>query len=252
MKDIPFLKIENETISLSQFISYLRKTGGLTRMLGDFLRQYVLEKELKSRNDIQLEPSQVSSAIGKFLGEHQLTDPNRFNKWLKDNGLSYEEFENQTILSLKTEFLKQEITESKLEAYFIERQPSLERVVLSRIILDSVEAADEIRRQLQEDPSAFDVLAREHSVTEDRVVNGMMGPIKRSTLPELLRKEIEGLQSGEIIGPLKIDDRYCIFRFEQSLPASLEGPLKQELQNQLFEKWLQEKMVKLNVKLEVR
>lgn len=252
MKEVPFLTIDNETISVSKFVNYLRKAGSLTRILGEFLRQYVLEKELKTRDNIQVEESLISSAIGKFLGEHKLTDPNRFNKWLKENGLSYEEFKNQIALSLKADLLKLEITESQLEAYFLEKQSLFDRVVLSRIILPNAEIANKIWQQLQADTSAFEALAREHSVTEDRIVNGMMGPIKRSTLPEVLRKEMDRLQPGDIIGPFNIDDRYCIFRFEQSLPASLEGPVKQELQNQLFEKWLQGRIAKMNIKLEVR
>jgi len=44
---------------------------------------------------------------------------------------------------------------------------------------------------------------------------------------------------------------YCLFQVEQFLPASLEGQVKQELQNQLFLKWLEEKMQKLTIKLQV-
>jgi len=53
-----------------------------------------------------------------------------------------------------------------------------------------------------------------------------------------------------LIGPIEIEGWYCLFRVEQFLPASLEGQVKQELQNQLFE-WLEEKMQKLTIKLQV-
>jgi len=55
-----------------------------------------------------------------------------------------------------------------------------------------------------------------------------------------LRALVDLSSPGELIGPIEIEGWYCLFQVEQFLPASLEGQVKQELQNQLFEKWLEE------------
>ena len=135
--------------------------------------------------------------------------------------------------------------------YFIERKLFLDRVVLSRIIVAEQELAEELRSEIDEGAS-FEQLAREYSITEDRIVNGMMGPISRGTLPDELRAVIDRAKPGESIGPQELEGRFGLFRVEQFLPASLEDKqLKETLKNELFEQWIAEKIQKLNVKLQV-
>ncbi len=249
MESIPFLTIDNESIELTQALKLLRASGGFQRFLGDILRQYLLEKELLLQKDIQVDSFRVDQAIMDFRMQNQLTNPNRFRQWLATNGITYEDFQRQVTFGIKVEKLKTEVTEPKLEKYFTERKPFLDRVVLSRIILSDKELAENLKQQILEDISKFESLARKHSLTEDRVAKGMMGAISRGQLPNILKAAVDLASPGEVIGPLEIDGRYCLFRVEEFLPASLEEPLKQELQNQLFEQWLQEKLEKMTIKL---
>jgi parvulin-like peptidyl-prolyl isomerase len=143
------------------------------------------------------------------------------------------------------------VTAAKLSEYFIERKIFLDRVVISRIVVDSRELADELQIQIEEGGN-FEQLAKEYSLADDRIVNGMMGPISRGTMPDVLRAAIDVANPGQVVGPIELDGRYGLFRVEQFLPASLEDTqLKQALQNELFEKWLAEKIQKLTVKLQV-
>ena len=81
----------------------------------------------------------------------------------------------------------------------------------------------------------------------------MMGPVSRGTMPDKLRSAVDIASPGDILGPVELEERYGLFRVEQLLPASLEDTqLKQALQNELFEKWLAEKIQKLTVKLQVK
>jgi hypothetical protein len=55
-----------------------------------------------------------------------------------------------------------------------------------------------------------------------------------------------------LINPIDIEGRFALFRLEQILPASLEDPqLQQSLKNELFEKWLGDKIQDLTVKIQV-
>ena len=80
----------------------------------------------------------------------------------------------------------------------------------------------------------------------------MMGPVSRGTLPDILRAAVDIAGLGTLIGPIELDGRFGLFRLEQILTASLDDTqLKQALQNELFEKWLAEKIQRLTVKLQV-
>jgi parvulin-like peptidyl-prolyl isomerase len=246
-----FLSVDDKPISIGQAVKYLQASGKLGQFIGDVLRQYAIEQELEKREDVTISPALTEQAIVDFRLKNQLTDPQSFQEWLTNNGTNYENFHASVAFGFKVEKLKAVITEPKLQEYFIERKIFLDRVVVSRIIVDNRELAEELQTQIEEGTS-FEQLAKEYSLADDRIVNGMMGPVSRGTMPDILRAAIDIASPGQVVGPIELEQRYGLFRLEQFLPASLEDTqLKQALQNELFEKWLAEKIQKLTVKLQV-
>ena len=80
----------------------------------------------------------------------------------------------------------------------------------------------------------------------------MMGPVSRGTLPDTIRAQIDAAQPGSLIGPLELEEKWGLFRVEEFLEASMDdAQLQQTLRNELFERWLSEKMQKMDVKLQV-
>ena len=251
MESTSFLTIDDTPISLNQGLEYLKSAGGFQRFLSDILRQYVIEGELQSRQDIEIESFKVDQAIMDFRLQNQLVEPDKFQTWLNTNGMTYETFQAKVGFGFKVEQLKTQVAEPKLDEHFEERKPLLDRVVLSRIILNDRDLAEDLKQQILEDRSRFESLARQHSITEDRLMNGMMGPVNRGQMPDILKTAIELASPGELIGPLEIEKRYCLFRLEELLPAKLEGRLKQDLRNQLFEQWLQERLKAMKIELKM-
>jgi len=58
----------------------------------------------------------------------------------------------------------------------------------------------------------FEQLAQEYSLTDERIVNGMMGPVSRGQMPDFLRALVDLSSPGELIGPIEIEGWYCLFR----------------------------------------
>jgi parvulin-like peptidyl-prolyl isomerase len=251
MSSETFLTIDEQPISIGQVLNYLQASRKLDAFIGDIVRQFVIERALQSRSDLEVNPAVIEQAIVDFRLQNQLTDSDAFQEWLTENALTYEAFHNQISLSFKFKRLKEVVTESKLQEYFIERKVFLDRVVLSRIIVTDKELADELYSQLQEGAS-FEQLAREYSITDDRIMNGMVGPVSRGTMPDMLRSAVDLAKPGDVVGPLHLEDRWGLFRVEDVLPASLDQPqLQQGLQDELFEQWLAEKMQSLPIKLQI-
>jgi len=68
--------------------------------------------------------------------------------------------------------------------------------VLSRIAVTEKELA-ELRSQILEG-ARFEQLAQEYSLTDERIVNGMMGPISRGQMPDFLRALVDLSSPGEL------------------------------------------------------
>jgi parvulin-like peptidyl-prolyl isomerase len=246
-----FLTVDEQSITLRECLKYLQTAGKLQGFLGDILRQYVLEQEIATREDLDINPAVIEQAVIDFRLQQQLTDPKVFQEWLKGNGSDYSTFHSQINSNFKIEKLKSVIADAKLQEYFIERKVFLDRVVLSRIIVENQELADELKIQIQEGTS-FEELAQEHSISDDRISNGMMGPVSRGTMPDTIRAAIDSAEPGDLVGPIEVEQRWALFRVEQVIPATLDNQqLRQTLQNELFERWLAEKIQKMTVKLQV-
>jgi parvulin-like peptidyl-prolyl isomerase len=245
------LIVNDEPLPLRQCLRYLQAAGKLQGFIGDILRQYVLERELDTREDLDVNPAMVEQAVVDFRLQNELTEPQAFQDWLARNGSSYEVFHKQILSSFKLEKLKAQIAEARLQEYFIERKLMLDRVVLSRIVVDSKELAEELHSQISEGAS-FEQLAQEYSKSDERVANGMMGPVSRGTMPDGLRAAIDSANPGTLVGPMQIENYWALFRVEQFLPATLEdNQLKQAIQNELFDRWIAEKIQTMTVKLQV-
>ncbi|MBD2384649.1 peptidylprolyl isomerase [Cylindrospermum sp. FACHB-282] len=251
MESSSFLTVNDQPITISQAVKYLQASGKMGQFIGTILRQQVIEQEIETREDIEISSSLAEQTIIEFRLKNQLSDPKAFQEWLKSNGSDYATFHASITFSFKLEKLKALVTEPKLSEYFIERKLFLDRVVLSRILVDNRELAEELQTQIEERGS-FEEFAKEYSLAEERIFNGMMGPISRGTLPDIVRAAVDAATPGQLVGPIELEGRFAVFRVEQFLPASLEDTqLKQTLQNELFEKWLGSKIQNLTVKLEV-
>ncbi len=251
MESSPFLTVNDQGIALAEVVKYLQISGKLGNFIGDILRQHVIVQEINTRTDIEISSALIEQTIIDFRLKNQLTDPQKFQEWLISNSTDYTTFHTSITFSFQLEKLKALVTESKLPEYFIERKIYLDRVILSRILVDSRELAEELQTQIEEG-SSFEQLAKEYSLADERVFNGMMGPISRGTIPDVLRAAVDATTPGKLINPIDIEGRFALFRLEQILPASLEDPqLQQSLKNELFEKWLGDKIQDLTVRIQV-
>ncbi|MDV3002115.1 MAG: Foldase protein PrsA [Chroococcopsis gigantea SAG 12.99] len=246
-----FLVVGERSLSLRESLNYLQTTGKLQSFVVDILRQYFIEEEIESRKELDVNSQLTEQAVIEFRLQNGLSDGEKFQQWLNSQSLDYGTFRKQIGFNIKQIALKKEIAKGKITQYFIERKLSLDRVVLSRIIVENKELAEELKTQVEEGGS-FEELAGEYSLADDRIFKGMMGLISRAALPDELRMCVDGVLEGEIIGPLSFESRWALFKVDKSLPASLDNPEVQEiLENEIFENWIAEKLKNTPVKLQV-
>jgi parvulin-like peptidyl-prolyl isomerase len=247
-----FLIADDQPISLEQALRYLKSSGKLESVLWEVIRQHVIEKELQTQQDFAISSDVIDQIVMDFRLKNQLIGYESFQDWLASEGIDSATFRQQIAFNLKLEELKVTVTEPNLQEYFIERKLFLDRVVLSRLVVEEQALAQELKSQIVEDGARFEHLAQQYSVAEDRIFNGMMGAVSRSTMPDALRSAVDLASLGDLLGPLEIQGLWCLVRVEKFLSAALDEQLGQELQDELFEKWLDDKIQAMNVKLEVK
>lgn len=251
MKSSLFLLVDDQPISLEQALRYLESAGKLDLVLWEIIRQHVLEQELQVLEENEISADIIEQMVIDFRLERQLTNSKIFQEWLANEGLDYAKFRKKIAFNFNIEKLKADVTDANIQEYFIEQKIYLDRVVLSRLVVEEQALAEELQSQIVEDGARFERLVQEYSIATDRISNGMMGPISRGAMPHKLRAAVDLANPGELIEPLEIDGLWYLFRVENFLPATLDENLKQELEDEIFEQWLEDKVKSIDAKLQV-
>lgn len=248
VQNLSFIEINGQPISFKQSLKYLQTAGKFQTVIREIAQQYVLEQEIQAMGISAPSTEMIEQFILEFRLQQQLTSPEQFQIWLAANGIGYTDFRQQVNFRLQQEELKKKVVTPQLQKYFDQQKNNLDRLVLARIVVEQSQQAEELQHRLEQGED-FSQLAKQYSVVDDAVVGGAMGPVIRGQMPEVIRQATESAIAGQIVGPLKIDDRCCLLKIEQLLPAVLEDALKRDLEEHLFQRWLTEKLQQMTVNL---
>lgn len=248
MENLTFVTINDQPLSLKASLKYLKTSGKLNTVLLEIAQQNLLESEIQAREISEPTPEMIEQFLLEFRLQQQLNSPENFQLWLLKNGITYADFKQQISFRIQQEELKTHITAHEVQKYFDQRKANLERFVFSRIVVDSAEFAQAMKEKAEQGAD-FNQLAKEHSIVDDAIVGGVMAPIMRAQMPDVIREATLSAQVGQLIGPIEIDQKYCLLKVEQCLPAVLEGTLKRDIEEQIFQQWLTEKLQHVTIKL---
>lgn len=244
-----FLTVDDEPISLEQAIGYLQATGRFQEFLLDILCQHALAKEVRSHVDLSLSKEALEQRLIDFRTQNDLTSPNDFQAWLSSRGMNYDTFRQQSLWNLSLELLKEQISREQLIDFFRQRKPFLDQVILSWIAVDAENVILDVQQKL-EAGLEFDQLADTYA-SPDEDAYGVEEPFSREGMPAALKAAIADVEPGNFTKPVFLDEHWYIFRVDALITAELNDELKEQLESELFEHWLNDKVGAMTVKLEV-
>jgi len=242
------LQLGDSLLTVQHVISYLRRSGHLSVLLGEVASQFLLEKEIEKRSDITVTAQLVDDELQAFQLKNELTDHDAFQAWLISNSFKDElSFRSSLEFKLKLEQLAIEMEAEKGLDHFIEHKIELDQLVVSRIVVLSQNAAEELRLQIDEKKFQFEELAREYSLTEDAMTNGLVGFVSRKEMLEQIGVDLYDVHIGELVGPVECAEGWSIFRVDEFVPAQYDDETKEFIRTQLLDEWLSSQIQSLNV-----
>jgi hypothetical protein len=128
----------------------------------------------------------------------------------------------------------------RVEAHFLARRDDLEQLVFRLMRLPQRGLAEEFYLRLVDDQVSFGDLACRHSLGDERMTRGIVGPIEIGQLHNSLRTVLRTLAEGECHPPFQLDNAIVLVRLEHRRPACLTDALRSRLMQELLEPDLQE------------
>jgi peptidylprolyl isomerase len=235
------VKIDDDAISVTEFLQTLRLNGQLQGLIEQFVRDRLAVQAAKKLG-IRVSEEEVQERADQFRrarGLHRATDT---NKYLDAIHVTLDEFEAFLTDGLYQEkMLARVCSDEAVQTHFKLNSPKFDSIVVSHIVLDTDGKAKEMMSVLADDPDSFDEMAREHSIAETREQGGLIGKVLRGSLRTDIEAKVFNAAVGELLGPFASADRttFEIFRVNEKNPARLDDETTAEVRRLLREEWLQ-------------
>ncbi len=209
----------------------LKALEQMRRQVLEGLIEQVVMEQAAARLGIKVAPEELEEHIRKTI---QQGGEENFNRWLRENELTLEEFKEMTRLQLLNLKLFEAVVPAPPEV--------MEQVHVRHILLNSEEEAIKILERLRQGED-FASLARQYSQDEfTRELGGDLGFFARgfSGLPPELEEVAFSLPPGQISGVVKSYYGYHIVQVLEKDPARpLSEEAKRLFRERKFREWLE-------------
>ena len=234
---VNFKSVEIKTAEIEE---YLRQEIKLKEICSRILQRKIIAEAAAAR-DIAIADEEIEAEANKIRCSLHLEKAADTLTWLQDNLLDPDRWEisiNQKLLAQK---LAKKMFDPKVEAYFAQNRLNYDRFVLYQLVIPYQKLAQELFYQIEEEEISFYQAAHLYDVDEERrYVCGYEGKVHRWNYPPDIAAAIfkTPIAVGEVIGPIKSDLGYHLFKIEDYLPAQLTPQIRQEIIDRMFAQWL--------------
>jgi hypothetical protein len=233
------LKIGHRLLDGDQIISALVRYKLLEPLVSQVLLDEVIQEVPLSKQEL----------FQTLVGGTDAPVPEDFegfvNRWCQYKGVTPDYFNGVVLREVRMQKFKHYQFSNQIESEFLRSKSELDQVEYSLIQINDLAFAQELYFQLRDDDVAFDQLAQQYSLGDEREVGGLIGPVPLSTLPVEVATLFRNQQVGIVYGPVPIADTFWIVRLEHYIAARLTEETRSQLINRLYTQWLQSQVRQL-------
>lgn len=234
-------RIDDEILDADDFVKILRLDNRFNTLIEPILIDKLMVRAAK-QSGITVTPAEVQERVDQFRrveGLHRAQDAFAF---LEALGVTLDEFETHMTEILYRERMLAQITRKEaIEEYFRLHSPKFDSIELNHITVDSEGKARELLALLEDEPTLFAELAREHSMDLDsKLKGGYIGKVLRGALPNDVEAKIFNASVGALLGPFASDDElvFEIFQIKAKHTARLDEATTRDVAKMIRNDWL--------------
>jgi parvulin-like peptidyl-prolyl isomerase len=228
------LQVGEQTISAEEILPLLSKY----QILPQLAREIIIDRAITM---IECTAEEKQIAQQQFLQQNQISQE-QIPAWLKQKGITPEEFEKQLLKGIKLDKYKKNTFSHELHNYFLKRKPQLDQVVYSLIRHQDAGTIQELFFRIQENESSFVDEARKHSQGPEAQTGGLIGPVEIHTPNPKIAKILSESKPGQVWSPTKVGEWFILVRLEKYIAAQFDQSMQQRLIDELFQTWLREQI----------
>ena len=223
-------------------VNLLHKNQQLNQLIKTELTKEILR-------DIQINEKESNEIIINFRKGLNLNDDNKFSEWLAKSPFSEKDIYDTALYKKRFSIFCDINFPHKVESHFLERKKDLDLVVYSLIRISNYYKAKELFYRVYENEEDFGELAKKHSEGIEKKTRGIVGPIPVEKSHPKLNNLLRTSKTGEIQQPVQIDEHFVIIRVENFESAKLDKSMREKMNEELFNEWINSQVNELSSKL---
>lgn len=225
-------------IPADEVLEFLRKTIRFKETYQAILHQKLIDRSAQERG-LVVTPEEIQAEGDRFRHEKRLEKAADTLAWLADEMITAEDWEAGIHDHLLSQKLAKSLFDKEVEKVFAQNRLNFDQVLLYQIVVPYEKLAQELFYQIEEQEISFFEVAHLYDIDEKRRYQcGYEGKLDRWNLNPDIAAVVFGAQVGELLGPLKTDQGYHLFRVEEFIPAKLTPKRYQEILDSIFKEWL--------------
>jgi parvulin-like peptidyl-prolyl isomerase len=248
---VDIVKIDGQSLSSEDFVIWLKLSGRFNQVIEDYIKEKMAACAAR-KSGMTASTDELQSAADenrRAFGLHRASDTNEF---LDDAGASLETYEAYLEDNLLAGKIRDQVQSSEsVEDYFQLNSPKYDSVEVSHMVVEGESQANEIFSLLQDGDEKFEDMAREYSVSDSAQLGGTIGMVFRGQLDADLEARIFNAEVGEPLGPYDAgsEGHFELFVVTSKASAELTDSIRDLIEKQLYEQWIQEQANALQVQV---
>jgi parvulin-like peptidyl-prolyl isomerase len=202
--------------------------------------------------DIQLSGEELQKAADHFRLVNRLQGASETWLWLKQHGLSIDEFEEIIYADVLTSKLAQQLFGDKVEPFFFAHQIDYSGAILYEIVLGDEDLATELFYALQEGEISFHDAACQHiQDVELRRSGGYRGLILRKNLRPEVSTAVFSASPPQILNPISTPKGVHLILVQEIVQPQLDDTWRSRILSDFFSEWLKKQTEELEIVLDI-
>ena len=189
-------------------------------------------------HSVPLEQEEITALVSGYLADLQIHDDDARRAYLEAEGIDEQDLIWRATTARRLQLHIHRQHGADVESHYLERKLELDQVIYSLIRVRDGDLAAELYQQIQEGEADFGSLAALHSIGQERLRRGVVGPVPLLAAHADLMHRLRSGEPGQLWEPFFVVDVWLLVRLEHRLPAQLDEALRGQLERELFERWL--------------
>jgi len=194
---------------------------------------------------VNLSQDEEMEAVRTYVAQQEINNKNDLEHFLKTKGWSQADLTYFATKGERLQRFQEQVFSNDVSLRFLETKLDLDQISYSLIRVSDGDLAFELHQRLQEAEASFEELATEFSEGPEQSSGGRIGPVPVNQAHPAVANKLRTSQQGQLWPPFFLENIWLILRLDQWDGARLNDATRNELLDQIFDEWVQERVLQL-------